>query len=324
MLQEGITEAGGLAELTAAATAGHTWDTAVVPFFTYYSMFGFQRVGDLIWALADARGRGFLVGATAGRTTLAGEGMQHTDGSSHLAALAVPSCRAYDPAFAYETAADRPRRHPAHVRRRRGVLLLPDRLQRGSRPAGQTHRLRRSRDERRRGDRRRPLPRRPGRCTARRRCGCSPPVRRSARRNRRRRTWPTAPGIAAEVWSVTSWKQLRDDALDGRAVERRPPGRASAGQSPTARTRRSADPDRRGQRLRQRAARPARPVHRRTLRQPRHRRLRDLRHPGGTARPLRRGRRCPYRGRPRPGPVSRRGNGRGAGGRGGRPPSLRL
>ena len=105
VLQEGITEAGGLAELTAAATAGHTWDTAVVPFFTYYSMFGFQRVGDLIWALADARGRGFLIGATAGRTTLAGEGMQHTDGSSHLAALAVPSCRAYDPAFAYETAA---------------------------------------------------------------------------------------------------------------------------------------------------------------------------------------------------------------------------
>ncbi len=104
VLQEGITEAGGLADLTAAATAGHTWDTAVVPFFTYYSMFGFQRVGDLIWALADSRGRGFLVGATAGRTTLSGEGLQHTDGSSHLAALAVPSCRAYDPAFPYETA----------------------------------------------------------------------------------------------------------------------------------------------------------------------------------------------------------------------------
>jgi pyruvate dehydrogenase E1 component len=67
-------------------------------------MFGFQRVGDLIWALADARGRGFLVGATAGRTTLSGEGLQHTDGSSHLAALGVPSLRAYDPALAYETA----------------------------------------------------------------------------------------------------------------------------------------------------------------------------------------------------------------------------
>lgn len=104
VLQEGITEAGGLAELTAAATAGHTWDTAVVPFFTFYSMFGFQRVGDLIWALADARGRGFLIGATAGRTTLAGEGLQHADGSSHLNALAVPACRAYDPAFAYEMA----------------------------------------------------------------------------------------------------------------------------------------------------------------------------------------------------------------------------
>jgi pyruvate dehydrogenase E1 component len=104
MLQEGITEAGGLAEMIAAATAGHTWNTAMVPFFTYYSMFGFQRVGDLIWALGDARGRGFLVGGTAGRTTLAGEGLQHTDGNSHLAALAVPACRAYDPGYAYETA----------------------------------------------------------------------------------------------------------------------------------------------------------------------------------------------------------------------------
>ena len=75
-----------------------------MPFFTYYSMFGFQRVGDLIWALADSCGRGFLVGATAGRTTLAGEGLQHTDGASHLTALSVPACRAYDPAFAYETA----------------------------------------------------------------------------------------------------------------------------------------------------------------------------------------------------------------------------
>ncbi len=104
VLQEGINEAGGLAELTAAATAGATWNTVVLPFYTYYSMFGFQRVGDLIWALADARGRGFLVGATAGRTTLAGEGIQHTDGASHLAALSVPACRAYDPAYAYETA----------------------------------------------------------------------------------------------------------------------------------------------------------------------------------------------------------------------------
>ena len=76
----------------------------MVPFFTYYSMFGFQRIGDLIWAFADARGKGFLMGGTAGRTTLSGEGLQHQDGHSHVLASAVPTCAAYDPAFAYETA----------------------------------------------------------------------------------------------------------------------------------------------------------------------------------------------------------------------------
>ncbi len=104
VLQVGITESGGMADFAAAATAAATWNTPLIPFYTYYSMFGFQRVGDLIWALADARGRGFLVGATAGRTTLAGEGIQHTDGSSHLLALAITACRAYDPGYAYETA----------------------------------------------------------------------------------------------------------------------------------------------------------------------------------------------------------------------------
>lgn len=105
VLQEGITEAGCLASWTAAATSYATRGVSLLPFFTFYSMFGFQRVGDAIWAAADARARGFLVGATAGRTTLAGEGLQHADGHSHLAAMAVPSCMAYDPAFAYEVAA---------------------------------------------------------------------------------------------------------------------------------------------------------------------------------------------------------------------------
>jgi pyruvate dehydrogenase E1 component len=77
----------------------------MLPFYIYYSIFGFQRVGDLIWAAADSRARGFLIGGTAGRTTLAGEGLQHQDGSSHLAALTIPNCRAYDPCFAYELAA---------------------------------------------------------------------------------------------------------------------------------------------------------------------------------------------------------------------------
>ncbi|MBS1195452.1 MAG: 2-oxo-acid dehydrogenase subunit, homodimeric type, partial [Actinobacteria bacterium] len=104
ILEEGITEAGAMASWIAAATSHATRGVPMVPFFTFYSMFGFQRVGDLIWLAGDARARGFLLGATAGRTTLLGEGLQHQDGHSQLLASAVPVCRAYDPAFAYETA----------------------------------------------------------------------------------------------------------------------------------------------------------------------------------------------------------------------------
>jgi pyruvate dehydrogenase E1 component len=104
ILEEGITEAGSMATLTAAGTSYATWNQPMIPFFIFYSMFGFQRVGDLIWSFGDQRGRGFLLGATAGRTTLAGEGLQHCDGQSQLYALAYPNCRAYDPAFAYEMA----------------------------------------------------------------------------------------------------------------------------------------------------------------------------------------------------------------------------
>ncbi len=105
ILEEGITEAGALASFTAAATSYATRGVPMVPFYTFYSMFGFQRVGDMIWALADMRGRGFLMGATAGRTTLMGEGLQHQDGHSPLLASVVPPCQAYDPAFAFELAA---------------------------------------------------------------------------------------------------------------------------------------------------------------------------------------------------------------------------
>ncbi|MCR9087719.1 MAG: alpha-ketoglutarate dehydrogenase [Rhodobacteraceae bacterium] len=104
LLEEGITEAGAISSWTAAATAYSLHDTPLLPVYIYYSMFGFQRIGDLIWAAADQRARGFLFGATAGRTTLSGEGLQHQDGSSHLAASAIPNCRAYDPAYAYEVA----------------------------------------------------------------------------------------------------------------------------------------------------------------------------------------------------------------------------
>jgi len=102
ILEEGITEAGSMSSFTAAGTAYATWGVPIIPFFIYYSMFGFQRVGDLIWSFGDQRGRGFMLGATAGRTTLTGEGLQHTDGNSQVLALPVPNCRAYDPAFAYE------------------------------------------------------------------------------------------------------------------------------------------------------------------------------------------------------------------------------
>ena len=104
ILEEGITEAGAMSSWTAAATAYSNHGLAMLPFYIYYSMFGFQRVGDLIWAAADQRARGFLIGATSGRTTLGGEGLQHQDGTSHLVAATVPNCKAYDPAFAGELA----------------------------------------------------------------------------------------------------------------------------------------------------------------------------------------------------------------------------
>ncbi len=104
ILEEGISEAGAISSWMAAATSYSVHGVAMLPFYIYYSMFGFQRVGDLIWAAADQRPRGFLIGATSGRTTLGGEGLQHQDGNSHVIAAMVPNCRAYDPAYAYELA----------------------------------------------------------------------------------------------------------------------------------------------------------------------------------------------------------------------------
>ena len=104
ILEEGISEAGAIASWTAAATSYSVHGTAMLPFYIYYSMFGFQRVGDAIWAAADQRARGFLLGATSGRTTLGGEGLQHQDGSSHLVSATIPNCKSYDPAFAGELA----------------------------------------------------------------------------------------------------------------------------------------------------------------------------------------------------------------------------
>ncbi len=104
LLEEGITEAGSMSSFQAAATSYATWSEPTVPFYTFYSMFGLQRTGDQVWAFGDARGRGFMMGATAGRTTLTGEGLQHDDGHSHVLASTIPNILAYDPAFAYELA----------------------------------------------------------------------------------------------------------------------------------------------------------------------------------------------------------------------------
>jgi pyruvate dehydrogenase E1 component len=104
ILEEGITEAGSMSSFIAAGSAYSTHGIHMIPFFIYYSMFGFQRIGDLIWAAADTRVRGFMMGGTSGRTTLSGEGLQHEDGHSHLNAMAFPTVRAFDPAFSYETA----------------------------------------------------------------------------------------------------------------------------------------------------------------------------------------------------------------------------
>jgi pyruvate dehydrogenase E1 component len=104
ILEEGITEAGSMASFTAAGTSYATVAVPMIPFYIYYSMFGFQRIGDLAWAFGDARGKGFLLGGTAGRTTLLGEGLQHQDGHSHVLSSTIPNCRSYDPAYAYEIA----------------------------------------------------------------------------------------------------------------------------------------------------------------------------------------------------------------------------
>ena len=104
ILEQGITEAGSISSFIAAGTSHSNYDVPMVPFYIYYSMFGYQRVGDLVWAAGDSRARGFMLGGTGGRTTLNGEGLQHEDGHSHVLFSVVPNCHAYDPTFGYEVA----------------------------------------------------------------------------------------------------------------------------------------------------------------------------------------------------------------------------
>jgi pyruvate dehydrogenase E1 component len=207
ILEEGITEAGSMASLTAAATAYATWGEPMIPFFVFYSMFGFHRLGDLIWALGDMRGRGFLLAATAGRTTLQGEGLQHCDGDSLAWASTVPNCRAYDPAFAYELAVivrDGINRmygeHPEDVFYY--VTLYNETYPMPAMPAGVEdgiiaglYRYRAAPEER----------------SMRAQLLASGPMMQAALDAQR--LLSEHHDVAADVWSATSYKALRDDAL---------------------------------------------------------------------------------------------------------------
>ena len=213
ILEEGITEAGSMSSFIAAGTAYATHGVNMIPFFIYYSMFGFQRVGDLIWAAADSRTRGFLLGGTAGRTTLAGEGLQHQDGHSHvLVAGRARTASSYDPAFAYELAViiqDGIRRMYDEQRER---LLLPDRDERAVRDAADA-------GGRARGHPEGHVPASGRRRSRRRSCSAQlfgsgailPEVVKA------QEILETKYGVAADVWSVTSYQELY---RDGHACER--------------------------------------------------------------------------------------------------------
>ena len=208
ILEEGITEAGSMADFTAAATAYATWGQPMIPFFVFYSMFGFQRVGDLIWSFGDQRGRGFLMGATAGRTTLTGEGLQHCDGQSQMYAMAVPELRAYDPAFAYEVAVI----VRDGIRRMYGpepedcfyyLTLYNENYVQPPMPEGVEDGIVRGIYRYRAADAER---------THRAQILASGPMVLQALEAQR--LLAEHHDVAADVWSVTGWKQLRDDAID--------------------------------------------------------------------------------------------------------------
>jgi pyruvate dehydrogenase E1 component len=208
IVEEGITEAGSMSSFIAAGTAYATHGVPTIPFFIYYSMFGFQRIGDLIWAASDMRVRGFLVGGTAGRTTLSGEGLQHEDGHSHVLASTVPTLLAYDPAFGYEIAVI----VQEGIRRmyEKGepvfyyLTLYNEEYEMPPMPEGVTEGILRGLYKLR------PAPTR-GRGTKVHLFGSGPLVREALRAQE---LLAEKYGVAADVWSVTSYKELRRDALD--------------------------------------------------------------------------------------------------------------
>jgi pyruvate dehydrogenase E1 component len=208
ILEEGITEAGSMASFTAAGTSYATHGEPMIPFFTFYSMFGFQRIGDLIWAAADQRARGFLLGATHGRTTLNGEGLQHEDGHSLLLASTNPACLAYDPAFAYEVAAivrEGMRRmfqededvfyYLTLYNENYAMPEIPEGAEEGI--VRGLYRFREGTAENGNGRRAQVL-------------ASGPMVVQALRAQELLAEW----GVAADVWSATSYQQLRANALD--------------------------------------------------------------------------------------------------------------
>ena len=243
ILEEGITEAGSMASFIAAGTAYSQHGINMIPFFIYYSMFGFQRIGDLIWAAADMRAKGFLIGGTAGRTTLNGEGLQHQDGHSLLNAIAFPTVRAYDPAFAYETAVivfDGLRRlYQEGETAIYYITVENENYDMPAMPEGVEEGIIR-------GMYKSAVPR----CRRGADLGssCSAAVRSCAACSRPRRSWPRSIGVSSDVWSVTSYTQLRRDAQDCQRWNHAasdpdaPPSRTSNRRSPAGRGRSSPPP----------------------------------------------------------------------------------
>ncbi|MEW6071239.1 MAG: pyruvate dehydrogenase (acetyl-transferring), homodimeric type [Planctomycetota bacterium] len=208
ILEEGITEAGAMSSLIAAGTSHTAHQTPMVPMYFFYSMFGFQRIGDLVWAAADCRTRGFLIGATSGRTTLAGEGLQHQDGHSHLLAQAVPNLEAYDPAFAYEIAVIVQDGLHRMYRENEDVFyyltVTNESYPQAKMPEGSREGILRGLYRLRKGRGKKDAPR----------------VQLLASGAILNESLLAADllaegfGVVSDVWSVTSWKRLRDEALD--------------------------------------------------------------------------------------------------------------
>jgi pyruvate dehydrogenase E1 component len=207
ILEEGISEAGAVSSWIAAATSYSVHGKPMLPFYAFYSMFGFQRIGDLIWAAADSRSRGFLIGATAGRTTLAGEGLQHQDGSSHLLFSTVPNCVAYDPCYGYELAViirDGARRM---LEEQEDVFyyvtVMNENYAHPAMPAGAEEGIRRGMYKLR------PAAKEPGKRKV-RLLGSGTILREALAAAE---ILEREHGVAAEVWSVTSYTELRRDGL---------------------------------------------------------------------------------------------------------------